>query len=77
MADDELDATRETITAALLAKPREALRVTQKLLRHGTKDEILARMKLESDQFAERLASPEVKQVIEAFFAKRAATPPA
>jgi enoyl-CoA hydratase/carnithine racemase len=77
VADDALDATRETITAALLAKPCEALRVTQKLLRHGTKDEILARMKLESDQFAERLASPEVKQVIEAFFAKRAATPPA
>jgi enoyl-CoA hydratase/carnithine racemase len=75
--DSELDATREKVVVALLAKPREALRLTQKLLRHGTQEEILGRMKLESDQFAERLASPEVKQVIEAFFAKRGAKPEA
>jgi enoyl-CoA hydratase/carnithine racemase len=75
VGDGELDETREKIVAALIAKPREALRLTQRLLRHGTQEEILQRMKLESDQFAERLASPEVKQVIEAFFAKRAAKP--
>jgi len=75
VADGQLDSARESVVAALLAKPCEALRVTQKLLRHGTKEEILGRMKLESDQFAERLGSPEVKQVIEAFFAKRTAKP--
>ena len=61
------------IVAALLAKPTEALRRTQHLLRHGTKDETLARMKLESGEFAERLSSQEVKDAIAAFFAKRKA----
>lgn len=59
------------VVAALLAKPAEALRVTQRLLRHGAKAEILERMKLESGLFAERLASDEVKQAISAFFAAR------
>jgi enoyl-CoA hydratase/carnithine racemase len=63
----------DEVIAALLAKPPEALRQTQKLLRHGARDEILERMKLESGLFAERLASAEVKQAISAFFAKRAA----
>ena len=66
-----LDEALGMIVAALLAKPPEALRITQKLLRHGTREEILARMKLESDQFAERLTSPEVSQAITAFFEKR------
>lgn len=62
-----LDSTAD----ALLAKPPEALRRTQRLLRHGTREEILERMKLESSEFAERLASPEVKEAITAFFEKR------
>ena len=37
------------------------------------RDEILERMRLEGDQFAERLASPEVKEAIAAFFARRSA----
>ena len=61
----------DQVVGALLAKPPEALRQTQKLLRHGARDEILERMKLESSLFAERLASPEVKQAIGAFFAAR------
>ena len=70
-----LDAKLGEITAALLSKPREALRLTQKLLRTGTQDEILARMKLESTMFAERLDSAEVKEAIAAFFAKKSAKP--
>jgi len=70
-----LDAKLQEIVAALLAKPREALRLTQNLLRTGTQDEILARMKLESSMFAERLASAEVKDAIAAFFAKRGPKP--
>jgi enoyl-CoA hydratase/carnithine racemase len=58
--------------AALLAKPPQALRQTQRLLRYGASEEILERMKLESSLFAERLASAEVKQAIAAFFEKRA-----
>ena len=63
----------DEITGALLAKPREALRLTQKLLRQGTRDEILERMKLESTAFAERLNSDETKAAILAFFNKRKA----
>src|SRR5205814_6196261 len=53
----ELEKTLEALVAALLAKPAEALRQTQRLLRHGTREEILKRMKMEGDLFAERLAS--------------------
>jgi enoyl-CoA hydratase/carnithine racemase len=66
-----LDAALATTLAALLAKPPEALRITQRLLRLGTQDQVLERMKVESDQFAERLASAEVKEAIIAFFEKR------
>ena len=57
---------------ALLAKPAEALRDTQRLLRHGQSSAILERMELESQVFAQRLESAEVKEAIEAFFASRA-----
>jgi enoyl-CoA hydratase/carnithine racemase len=66
-----LDAKVKEIVASLLAKPAEALRLTQKLLRTGAQDEILQRMKLESTMFAERLDSAEVKDAIAAFFARR------
>jgi len=71
VAPGGLAAKLQEIVAALLGKPAEALRLTQKLLRTATQDEILARMKLESTMFAERLDSAEVKQAIAAFFAKR------
>ena len=63
--------TMDEIVAALLRKPAEALRRTQFLLRHETREEILERMKLEGREFAERLASPEVKQAITDFFERR------
>jgi enoyl-CoA hydratase/carnithine racemase len=66
-----VDQKLDEIVAALLAKPPEALRQTQRLLRHRPRDEVLERMKLESSLFAERLASDEVKQAIRAFFEKR------
>ena len=68
---DALEAKLDEVVAALLAKPPEALRQTQRLLRHGSREEMLERMKLESSLFAERLASEEVKQAIKAFFAAR------
>ena len=71
VAEGQLGAKLSEIVEALLAKPAEALRATQRLLRTGTREEILARMKLESSMFAERLESAEVKQAIAAFFAKR------
>jgi enoyl-CoA hydratase/carnithine racemase len=59
------------ITSALVAKPAEALRRTHGLLRHGTREEILERMKLESGVFAECLGSAEANEAIATFFARR------
>jgi enoyl-CoA hydratase/carnithine racemase len=73
----DLENSLHAMVEQLLAKPPEALRATQRLLRHGRKDETLERMRLESDLFAERLSSPEVKQAIAAFFEKRPAKPAA
>lgn len=72
-----MDAALEAMAAALLAKPAEALRLTQRLLRRGPTAEILERMELENGHFAERLNSEEVKAAITAFFAARAKPQPA
>jgi enoyl-CoA hydratase/carnithine racemase len=65
------------LVAALMAKPPEALRQTQALLRREATAEILERMELENGHFAERLQSDEVNQAIAAFFASRAKAPAA
>ena len=67
----ELDNRLAEIVGCLLAKPKEALRATHKLLRHGTRDELLERMKLEGELFAERLQSAEAREAFTAFFEKR------
>lgn len=67
----ELDATLDRIVAALRAKPAEALRLTQRLLRRGHSDAVLERMELENGHFSERLTSDEVRDAISAFFASR------
>jgi enoyl-CoA hydratase/carnithine racemase len=71
----ELRAALEGVVASLLAKPPEALRRTQALLRRVDTREILDRMELENGHFAERLQSDEVKGAIAAFFASRAKSP--
>jgi enoyl-CoA hydratase/carnithine racemase len=76
-AAGELETKVEAIVEALLAKPAEALRQTQLLLRHGTSEEIVERMKLEAERFAERLASPEAEEAISGFFARRTKAGPA
>jgi enoyl-CoA hydratase/carnithine racemase len=70
-APGQLEERLTGIVAALLAKPAGALRATQRLLRHGSRDEILERMQLEGQVFAERLASAEAKAAISAFFEKK------
>lgn len=68
----ELPAKLEAVINALLAKPPEALRLTQRLLRGADQDEVLQRMELENGHFSERLKSDEVKAAITAFFSARA-----
>ncbi len=73
----QLKAALAGLVAALLAKPPEALRQTQALLRREDTQAVLERMELENGHFAERLQSDEVKQAIAAFFAARAKAQPA
>jgi enoyl-CoA hydratase/carnithine racemase len=63
------------VVARLLAKPAGALRQTQRLLRTGAREEILERMRLEGEVFAERLASTEAKDAISAFFERKKSGP--
>ncbi|HYX46946.1 MAG TPA: enoyl-CoA hydratase [Sphingomicrobium sp.] len=70
-APGALDDRLTEVVRQLVAKPPQALKETQRLLRHGTRDEVMERMKLESAAFAERLKSPEVKEAITAFFERR------
>jgi enoyl-CoA hydratase/carnithine racemase len=72
VAEGELEAARDNLVAKLLAKPAEALRLTQILLRRGTIDEVLERIALENGHFAERLQSTEVRDAITAFFERKA-----
>ncbi len=67
-----LDAALETLVASLLAKPAQALKLTQKLLRGEDQKAVLERMDLENGHFGERLTSEEVKTAIAGFFAARA-----
>lgn len=72
-----LETELERMAVSLLAKPAQALRLTQRLLRRGPTGEVLERMELENSHFAERLNSDEVRQAITAFFAARAKPAPA
>lgn len=71
VAAGELGNALNDIVARLLAKPPAALAATQWLLRTGSSQEVLDRMKLESEKFAERLGSEEAKEAFTAFFEKR------
>lgn len=69
-----LDGEFDALVDSILAKPAEAMRLTQKLLRKGDRDAIAERMTLENGHFAERLTSDEVRGAITAFFAARQAS---
>ena len=62
----------EQVVGALLARPAEALRLTQRLLRGVDHAAVLERMDWENGHFSERLTSDEVRDAITAFFAARA-----
>jgi enoyl-CoA hydratase/carnithine racemase len=51
--------------------PAGAVREAKRLMRAGTKDEVMRAIRSETTVFAERLRSPEAKEAFEAFFQKR------
>jgi enoyl-CoA hydratase/carnithine racemase len=70
--DGSASAALADVARRLLAKPAEALQLTQDLLRRGLAEEIVDRIDLESGYFSERLKSDEVKAAITAFFQRKA-----
>jgi enoyl-CoA hydratase/carnithine racemase len=66
-----LEETLGGVVATLLARPPEALRLTQLLLRATDREEVRERIGVEGRHFGERLQSDEIKQAIAAFFAAR------
>ena len=55
----------------LAGKPAASLRLTKQLMKQGQAAAVAQRIKLESDHFGERLASPEAKEAFSAFLEKR------
>jgi len=67
---DELERTATATAKTLASKQRGALVASRKLVR-GNREEIETRMRVEGDVFAARLATPEVQNVLAAFFQAR------
>ncbi len=75
VADGSATEALAEMVEKLLAKPAQALQLTQDLLRLGNRGEIVERIELESGHFAERLTSDEVKHAIHAFFERKLRPP--
>lgn len=67
----ELDAAARELAARLAAKAPAAVRLTKALLKDDTAG-VAARLPAEGAHFAERLASPELKEAVGAFYERRA-----
>ncbi len=71
VAADELEALALAKAEQLAAKPPEALRQTKMLLRRGSAAAVQEAMEIELGMIGERLVSDEVREIMEAFFARR------
>jgi enoyl-CoA hydratase/carnithine racemase len=71
VAEDQLFDTAMAQAKELAGKPAASLRLTKKLMKQGQVAAVAQRIKLESDHFSERLASPEAKEAFSAFLEKR------
>ncbi|MGH8682310.1 MAG: enoyl-CoA hydratase [Burkholderiales bacterium] len=69
----QLLATAAAAAQRLAAKPPQSLRVTKQLLKRALMPQIEAALAAELREFAARLASPEAKEALTAFFEKRPA----
>lgn len=69
--EDRLFDTALAQAKKLAGKPAASLRLTKQLMKQGQAAAVAGRIKLESDHFGERLASPEAKEAFSAFLEKR------
>jgi len=69
--DQQLFATVMETAQKLAAKPGGALRASKRLLKQGFIDQVKAAIKLEMEEFSERVRSAEAKEALSAFLEKR------
>jgi enoyl-CoA hydratase/carnithine racemase len=69
--DEHLFATAMETAKKLAAKPSGALRASKRLLKQGFIDQVKAAIKLEMQEFSERVRSAEAKEALSAFLEKR------
>ena len=69
--DDRLFVTAMEAAKKLAAKPGGALRAAKRLLKRGFVDQVKGAIKVESQEFSERLQSAEAKEAFSAFLEKR------
>ena len=72
--DEELQATADEAARALAAKPSAALRASKRLMKETSREQLEHAVKLENQEFAERVRSDEAKEAFRAFFAKHQPT---
>ncbi len=72
VAAEELERLAWSKAEQLASKPPEALRQTKMLLRRGGRQAVEETMRLELEMIGERLASDEVRGIMQAFFERRA-----
>jgi enoyl-CoA hydratase/carnithine racemase len=70
VSSDEIEAAGFAAAAEIAAKPREAVKISRKLVR-GDPDEILKRIDEEALLFAQRLKSAEAQRAFTAFLSKK------
>ena len=71
VAPEALEEEAEKVAQALAAQPKEALRLTKKLIRGPLREATLAAFQREGAIFVERLGSPEAMEAFMAFAARK------
>jgi len=69
--DRDLLATATTTAQKLAAKPSAALRAAKRLIKRAAIDQLRAAVKIENQEYVERLRSAEAKEAFSAFLEKR------
>jgi enoyl-CoA hydratase/carnithine racemase len=69
--EEQLFDTAMSQAKKLASKPAASVRLTKRLMKQGQMTAVAQQIKLESDHFGERLASPEAKEAFSAFLEKR------
>jgi enoyl-CoA hydratase/carnithine racemase len=69
--DQQLLATATETARNLTDKPPEALQACKRLMRQATREHLQQAARLENQEYAVRLRSPECKEALTAFFEKR------